>query len=190
MNNSPPSSAPSNFPTFVGLFRWFSRCCRWLFRWRTLGWAMASLAILVTLAALVRTEETLRGKWAWQKCKRELEAQGEKLDWKEYIPPPVPDDQNFAMTPFLAPLFDFYPRAAGGRIALARYQWLQSRLLAGHEHLLTYRYRLRPPAGTVDGFPGLGAPIDRKDKQGSARRRTGADSPGSRRRGAARAGAG
>jgi hypothetical protein len=68
---------------------------------------MASLAILITLAALVRTEENLRGKWAWKKCKRELEAQGEKLDWKEYIPPPVPDDQNFAMTPFLAPLLDF-----------------------------------------------------------------------------------
>jgi hypothetical protein len=71
---------------------------------------LAGLAALATLIGLVSAEETWRGKWAWNKYKRELEAKGEKLDWKDYIPPPVPDDQNFAMTPFLAPLFDFNPR--------------------------------------------------------------------------------
>ena len=89
---------------------------------------MVGLAVLATLIALVCAEEHWRGKRAWQKYKHELEAQGEKLDLEDYIPPPVPDDQNFAMTPFLAPLFDFNSQAAaGGPIALARYQWLQSR---------------------------------------------------------------
>ncbi len=27
-----------------------------------------------------------------------------------FVPPPVPDEENFAMTPFLAPLFDLNPR--------------------------------------------------------------------------------
>ena len=71
---------------------------------------MASLAVLATLIALLCAEEHWRGKRAWQKYKHALEAQGEKLDWKDFIPPPVPDDQNFATTPFLAPLFDFNPR--------------------------------------------------------------------------------
>ena len=70
---------------------------------------MVGLAALATLIGLVCAEENWRGKRAWEKYKHELEAQGEKLDWKDYLPPPVPDEQNFAMTPFLAPLFDFNP---------------------------------------------------------------------------------
>ena len=46
------------------------------------------------LIALFYAEEDWRGKRAWEKCKRELEAKGEVLDWNAYIPPPVPDDQN------------------------------------------------------------------------------------------------
>ena len=87
----------------------FSRFFGWLFSRGPLGFVFVGLAALATLIALVCTEETWRGKRAWERYKHELEAQGEKLDWKDYIPPPVPDAQNFAMTPFLAPLFDFYP---------------------------------------------------------------------------------
>jgi hypothetical protein len=103
MNNPTSSPGSSRFPTF-------SRFLRWFFSRRTLGHLLVGLAALATLIALVGAEEHWRGKRAWQKYKHQLEAQGEKLDWKDYLPPPVPDAQNFAMTPFLAPLFDFNPR--------------------------------------------------------------------------------
>jgi hypothetical protein len=68
------------------------------------------IACLVTLIALFYAEEDWRGKHAWNKFKTEWEARGEKFDLQSFVPPPVPDDQNFAMTPFLAPLFDYNPR--------------------------------------------------------------------------------
>ena len=55
------------------------------------------MAILATLIAIFYAEEDWRGKHAWEKCKRELEAKGMVLDWEKFIPPPVPDDQNFFM---------------------------------------------------------------------------------------------
>jgi len=102
MSNSASSTTSPRFPTFGRLFRWF-------FSRRTLGRILVGLAAFVTLIALVCTEENWRGKRAWERYKHELEAQGEKLDWNDYVPPPAPDQQNFAMTPFLAPLFDFNP---------------------------------------------------------------------------------
>ena len=67
--------------------------------WRILRRILISLAILVTLIAIFYTEEDWRGKRAWENCKRELEAKGAVLDWNDYIPPPVPDDQNFFKAP-------------------------------------------------------------------------------------------
>ena len=119
MNNSPPGRGSANFPTFVGVWHWlsrvpasfptFARFFRRLFNWRTLGWAMIGLAALATAIGLACAEENWRGRRAWEQYKQELKAQGERLDLKDYIPPPVPDEQNFAMTPFLAPLYDFNP---------------------------------------------------------------------------------
>ena len=56
---------------------------------------LVGLAIFATLIAIFYTEEDWRGKRAWENCKRELEAKGAVLDWDKFIPPPVPDDQNF-----------------------------------------------------------------------------------------------
>ncbi len=56
-------------------------------------------ACMVTLVALFYAEEDLRGKHDWAKYKREGEAKGNKFDWQAYVPAPVPDDQNFAMSP-------------------------------------------------------------------------------------------
>src|ERR1039457_3890868 len=102
MNESPSTSGAPRLPTIT-------RFIRWLFSRSLLGCALVGCAGLVTLIALVCTEENWRGKRAWERYKHELAAQGEKLDLQAYIPPPVPDEQNFAMTPFLAPLFDFNP---------------------------------------------------------------------------------
>lgn len=78
--------------------------------WRTPGHIIANLAVLAALLALFYAEENWRGKHDWEGYKLQLEAKGVELDWHKFVPPPVPDDQNFAMTPFLAPLFDFNPR--------------------------------------------------------------------------------
>lgn len=72
---------------------------------KILRFGFFALVCLVTLLALVIAEENFRGKRAWEDYHREQEARGERLDFTPLIPPPVPDDQNFAMTPLLRPLF-------------------------------------------------------------------------------------
>jgi hypothetical protein len=81
----------------------------WLCTPRILGRMLCVLVCLITLVGLLYLEEDLRGKWAWDRYERDLKAQGVQLHLSALIPPPVPDDQNFAMTPFLAPLYDYLP---------------------------------------------------------------------------------
>ena len=82
---------------------------RRIFSWRKLRWLLASLGMLITLLAIAWTEENWRGKRDWEKFRNKWEAKGEKFDPEAFIPPPVPDEQNFATMPFLAPLYDFNP---------------------------------------------------------------------------------
>jgi hypothetical protein len=102
MQNSNLSSPSPRVPTFAHLFRR-------LFSWRMLRVVVVVLAALLTLAALFYAEENWRGKHAWENYKQELEAKGVQLNLRAFVPPTVPDDQNFAMTPFLAPLYDYLP---------------------------------------------------------------------------------
>ena len=71
---------------------------RWLFGGRHFKRFLFRLACFATLIALVYTEEDWRSWHAWQKFKQEWEAKGEKFDYASIVPPPVPDDQNFALT--------------------------------------------------------------------------------------------
>jgi hypothetical protein len=73
--------------------------------WRIPRRVLIALAILATLIAIFYTEEDWRGKRAWENCKRELEAKGAVLDWDKFIPPPVPDEQNFFEAPKMAEWF-------------------------------------------------------------------------------------
>ena len=68
---------------------------RWLRR------LLIGLACAVGVVVLFYVEEDLRGMLAWHSYKHQLEAKGEKLDFSAYVPPKVPDDQNFAMTPIV-----------------------------------------------------------------------------------------
>jgi hypothetical protein len=77
-------------------------CIRWIFCWRNFKRFLFDLACFVTLIALFYAEEDWRGKHEWEKFKHEWEAKGEHFDFKDFVPPTVPDDQNFA----LAPIFD------------------------------------------------------------------------------------
>lgn len=79
-------------------------CC-----WRNFRRALFVLACLVTLIALAWAEENWRGKHDWQKYCREWEAKGEKFDFAAFVPPPVPDEKNFALAPLFLPLFDYSP---------------------------------------------------------------------------------
>jgi hypothetical protein len=60
---------------------------------------------VVAIIALFYGEENWRGKRAWEQYKRELQGQGEKLDWDAYIPAPVPDDQNIFAAPKMTAWF-------------------------------------------------------------------------------------
>ena len=64
-------------------------------RWRLLRWGLIGMTGLVTLAAVLVTEENWRGKRAWENYKREAAARGERLDIAAFVPPSVPDEQNF-----------------------------------------------------------------------------------------------
>src|ERR1700690_492383 len=73
--------------------------------WRIPRRVLIALAVLATLIAIFYAEEDWRGKHAWENCKRELEAKGMVLDWDKFIPPPVPDDQNFFQAPKMTEWF-------------------------------------------------------------------------------------
>lgn len=64
---------------------------------------------LVLFVGLFYFEEDWRGPRAWAKYKKEQEARGERFDAAAFVPPVVPPSENFALTPSLAPLFDFFP---------------------------------------------------------------------------------
>src|SRR5579871_5678794 len=102
---SNPDATPS--PTSPLTPRKRSRFAR-LFRW--LRWAIFAGACLITLLVVFITIQNWRGKRAWDAYKAEQLKSGFKFDFDTYVPPPVPDSENFAMTPFLAPLFDLNPR--------------------------------------------------------------------------------
>ena len=55
-------------------------------------------------------EENWRGARAWRNCRRQQQIDaGKSVDPLALVPPRVPDDENFATTPFLAPLYDYQP---------------------------------------------------------------------------------
>jgi hypothetical protein len=84
-----------------------SRFLRAIFSVKTLVRFLIALACLAVLLVLWCMFVNRLYKHEWQRCKSELEAQGEHLDFEHFIPPPVDDAKNFAMTPLLKPLFDY-----------------------------------------------------------------------------------
>jgi hypothetical protein len=79
---------------------------RWVCCWRNFKRFLLDVACLATLIALVYTEENWRGKHDWEKFQHEWEAKGEHFDYASIVPPPVPDDQNFALTPIVASSYE------------------------------------------------------------------------------------
>ena len=83
--------------------------------WRITRRLLVAVAVLITFLVLMYTFIDWRGKRAWEAYKRDFATKGGPADFASFIPPRVPDDQNFTMTPFLAPLFNFNPLAMPGQ---------------------------------------------------------------------------
>jgi hypothetical protein len=77
----------------------FQRFFGWVFSPRTLRHGLIVAAWLVTIVAVFYGEEDWRGRHAWNKCSDALKARGEVLDFKAFVPQPIPDAENFAATP-------------------------------------------------------------------------------------------
>lgn len=83
----------------ISLLPSFRRFSEWLFSWRIVRRTLIVLAWIVTLVALFYGEQDWRGRRGWENYSESLKAQGEELDFKAYVPKPVPDGDNFAATP-------------------------------------------------------------------------------------------
>lgn len=113
----------------------FARLCLWA----TVG--------LLSALLLFHIVENIRGHLAWSRLEKELRAKGEPLTTEELVPPPVPDDQNFANSEFFKGIFDyklvpnefgwadaFYPGDVHGGENMPSYEWADRRSFL----LLTY----------------------------------------------------
>ena len=76
---------------------------------------MGAAVACAILAGAFYAEEDWRGKRAWEECQRELKSQGEQLDWKSFLPAPVPDSENVFGVPEMQQWF----RSGGGPWAMA-----------------------------------------------------------------------
>src|SRR5215831_16525506 len=83
-----------------------SRARRWLL-----------LSAICLLVGMFYAEENRRGKRAWEKCKRAVRTQSIALDWTNYIPAAVPENQNIFGVPEMA---SWFSRNGGGWSELAR----------------------------------------------------------------------
>jgi hypothetical protein len=67
----------------------------------------AALIVIAVIAFITGGHfESWRAARDWLQCKADLEARGEHLSIDDFVPPPVPDDQNFALSPLMKPLFE------------------------------------------------------------------------------------
>ena len=112
------------------ILRWFVRSVCWcgksfrrslllvwtFYRWLNFRRAVLLLFGLCFLIFLCYAEEDFRGWLTWQHFKHEWEAKGERFDYASIVPPPVPDDQNFALTPIVASCYEWGLTRDGKRI--------------------------------------------------------------------------
>jgi hypothetical protein len=75
-------------------------------RWRiVLTRAAFVLAILITLIAGWYIVERIRGDAAWQAYQADARARGVKLTLADHVPPPIPDERNYAAIPLFLNAF-------------------------------------------------------------------------------------
>jgi hypothetical protein len=67
---------------------------------------LVCLGVLAALLAIFYAEEDWRGRRDWNRYRQDAEARGEHLDFRAYIPKPVPDEDNFAEAPMVKSLIE------------------------------------------------------------------------------------
>ena len=72
--------------------------------WRFCRWGLIGVAVIITLGALVITEENWRGKREWENYKRQAAAKGDFLDQILGSTNKIPDEQNFTKAPVFSAL--------------------------------------------------------------------------------------
>ena len=95
----------------------------WKFFGRFISWRagrrlLVALALVGTLVAVVYVVEDWRGRRAWDRCRRELEARGEKLDWEAFVPASVPTESNFFKAPGMTAWFSKQASATNRNVRL------------------------------------------------------------------------
>ncbi|MFO1477695.1 MAG: hypothetical protein U1F98_13720 [Verrucomicrobiota bacterium] len=121
-------------------------------RFRPARWALwlvyFALLNLVTPLAMWITIENVRGEYIWSQFRREWEAKGEKFQVADVVPAPVPDDQNFALTPLLRPIFDFIQTTNGA-------EWRDTNGLARLSAVQISKGHARGESTRASGLAGL-----------------------------------
>ena len=74
-------------------------------RKKTLIWTGIVFAILAVLVLIFIAEENWRGRRAWETYRAAAEKRGVKLFLKDFIPPDMPDAENYAAIPLIRDLF-------------------------------------------------------------------------------------
>jgi hypothetical protein len=112
---SPSAATPLDLPgialasgLLAGLLVAASLFLHWLCCWRNLRRFLTGVAAVILVILLGYVEEDWRGRHAWRSHERLLEARGEHLTLLSLVPPGVPDEKNFALTPLLRPVLDYF----------------------------------------------------------------------------------
>jgi len=109
------------------------------------------LALLVCLAVLVLN---MLAKLRLNRYERQWEAKGEHFDFASFIPKPVPDDQNFALTPIVASSYDWLLDKNGHRVVP------QKTNIANRLSMDAYNYAALSYYPTNEGSWGKGTTTD------------------------------
>jgi hypothetical protein len=88
----------------------------WLCCWRNFKKFLFGCACLAVLDVLFYAEEDWRGRHAWNSFRKTWEAKGERFDRASVVPPAVPDEQNFVISPVVASCYADYLTPDGRRI--------------------------------------------------------------------------
>lgn len=75
-----------------------ARLGRWL--WRLVRVGLFGLAVLITLVGIAWVFENWRAERHWNRARIGLVERGVALDWASYVPPEVPNEDNFGALPF------------------------------------------------------------------------------------------
>ncbi len=109
-------------------------------------------AICLVLVGLFYAEENWRGKRTWEICKSAIKTQGIPLNWTNYIPAAVPEDQNIFGVPEMVTWFSYEHGAGWSDFARA----LPSATYPGFN--ITSNTAVMTVAEIMIGLPGTSTP--------------------------------